>query len=420
MTLTSITLRNVLGIEQLEFRLGKWTRITGKNGSGKTSIMTALESLFSRGTDATLRRVGADKAEITADLQDGETTHRIRRSITGKGDYTSVEPGQGKSWLQTLTEATRLNPVAFLTSKPAARIEMLLKAASIAFPRPGLLDAVMPLIKQSPRGSELQQLIKLAADAAGNPFERLEAVRKTVFAWRTSVNRAYQENRATATRLSEALPSIDQTNQDIDAELQGARTYLESLGRSRYEEENAVRDWHDAEIRRIAAEREKRMAAVAGKYDQATIEARDRVSGLEAEQKRHLEMRKTRELYNEMAAAAERLDAESTGCTTALAKIDAIKASLLAELPIPGLVINDGEIYLNEVPFDRLNTQQQMDLAITIAEKLPAQLDLCLIDGFERFDSEHQRLFEERSRTSPLQFVTASVSDGDLRVEEAA
>lgn len=423
MKLTKISIKNILGVDNIEFDPKKLTWISGKNGSGKTSIIAAIRSIFEHGKDPSLRKVGSDKGEIVLEIQDGDVTHKVRRSITEKGDYTTVDPGAGKSWLQEIAEAARLNPVAFIQAKPAERLRLLLQSSNIDFPREKLLDVVSSLSGNSSDYETLRGRISHAVKTAGNAFDKIEAVREVIYEWRTGVNRSHKDNRSTAERLREALPSVDQTNQDLDALLASARAHLENLGRSRYEGEQAIRDRESAAIAAARNARDEAMAEVAKLYDAATIEARSNLQALEEQQRRSIETRRTRELYQEMNAKAERLEAESSVCSEALDRIALIKQGLLESLPVPGLQIVDGDIVKDGVPFDRLNTQQQIDLAITIAENLPGDLDLCLIDGFECFDPDHQEAFAKRAQSSKLQFIVASVSPGGLLVdsrEEAA
>lgn len=54
MKLTKLKIKNILGIEDIEFDAGKFTTITGANSSGKSSIFKAIQNVFQGGHEANL------------------------------------------------------------------------------------------------------------------------------------------------------------------------------------------------------------------------------------------------------------------------------------------------------------------------------------------------------------------------------
>ena len=68
MKVNLIKLRNILGIEEVEFQPtpAGLTVIKGKNDVGKTSILSGVHGAIKKGFDATLLRKGEEQLEATA------------------------------------------------------------------------------------------------------------------------------------------------------------------------------------------------------------------------------------------------------------------------------------------------------------------------------------------------------------------
>ena len=86
MKITKLHIVNFLKLKDVEMNPSKTNVIVGKNKQGKTSIIKALQAAFDGKLDPSAIHVGADKAEITVELD--EVT--IRRSLTEKGAYLDI------------------------------------------------------------------------------------------------------------------------------------------------------------------------------------------------------------------------------------------------------------------------------------------------------------------------------------------
>ena len=91
MQISHLTIRNILGIDELELSPQGFTQISGPNGTGKTSVLEAIKSALSAGHDATLLRHGAEKGEIVLVLDDGlEVTKTVKPSASTTDDIDFV------------------------------------------------------------------------------------------------------------------------------------------------------------------------------------------------------------------------------------------------------------------------------------------------------------------------------------------
>jgi DNA repair exonuclease SbcCD ATPase subunit len=111
------------------------------------------------------------------------------------------------------------------------------------------------------------------------------------------------------------------------------------------------------------------------------------------------------------------LTKEAAQQTKALEDIEAYKAELLAGLPIPGVEVIDGEIYREGVQFDRLNTSQQVGIAIEIAKLRAADLGIVCVDGCELMDSAHLEELRRQAAESGLQMFITRVTDDEFGID---
>lgn len=463
MRLNRIKISNILGIEELEFEAGQFTAFTGHNEAGKTSALQAVKAVLGRdGDDATLLRKGAEVGEIVA-VFDDETV--VRKTVTPTGSRTSISGGpDGKvtatsTMLKSLTDSMSVNPVDFIRSgdTPAdkrQRLQWLLECLPVEIDQARLEEIAGPAIK--------------AADPKWRAFDQLEAIRKEIFQDRTATNRAAEEKRGSVNQLAQTLPEdeegaavtgdpdslqadLDRMDRDLNAALQEVSEKL-----SGYERESAQRV---TDIREKFAGRKqaKRDAMAALQAEIAALETEEaaevaaerawmtETSG-KAEGKRselrlaHSENRAPiastlaaiRAGANALAkAAATRshikkfeddirdLEEDAQRMTKRLAQLQDYKSELLSNIPIDGLTVDDGEIYRHGVPFDRLNTAQQIDMAVEIAKLRAGRAGIICVDGIENLDSSQYHLFREKSVASGLQLFVTRVTDGNLAVETA-
>ena len=132
MRVSKIRLSNYMGVQELSIRPGKLTVIAGKNGSGKSSVLSAIRNaLGGKGHDATLIRNGSKQADVILDLDDGiEVRERItaedtKRSVQGRDIGKISKP---KTYLDKLSDALSLNPIDLLLANDKERLRLVLQA----------------------------------------------------------------------------------------------------------------------------------------------------------------------------------------------------------------------------------------------------------------------------------------------------
>lgn len=437
MKISHIRINSILGLDELEFSPEGFTTIEGPNGTGKTSVLEAIKAAIQTGHDATLLRNGADKGEVVLVLDDGMS---ITKKVGVDSSSTEVRGADGKRMsrpaeaIKALTDMMSVNPVEFLTAKKQDRVKVLLEAMPIE------VDA-----------AELSKVsgVKVTAQPGLHALHVIELVHTQVYDDRTGTNRAVKEKDATIKQLREAMPDavegIEGSEEDIaadvsaadvarqtllgriDAKLQGikdaARDNIDAIRTKLQDDIDALKAAAQVKVDAINAEvaenTEKATAAKTGaneKHAAATGPLNTALNAMRANRNTAAKRQQTIELIDTMTEELETLRADAEAQTAALAAIEAYKSKLLSELPIPGLEVRAGEIFLNDVPFDRVNTAGQVGVAVAIAKLRAGELGICCVDRIECLDAASLEELRTQSAESGLQMFVTRVGNDEFAI----
>lgn len=430
-----LRIENILGIEQIEIKLGSVTMVEGGNGVGKTSIVESLRSLFDGGShEATLLRNGAEKGEIVLVLDDGSTLRKVVKPGRSSFSFTDAEGRDVSSpvaRLRSLVDTLSANPIAFLQADKKERAKVL-------------LEALKPEIDR-----EELELVAGSLPAGLFGFDLLAAAEKKIFDERTAENRIAKESAAAAKQFRAGISG--ENPELLKAEREAAKSELSAL-HSRREEaafaataaekkeisdlealqvedrtelqnlRNKIRDLEEKiriRSQNIDAAKGREAAAAKNSYQETAaavseLEGRIRLldSKIEAAS-REAGLREAAEKSEQKSRAAEERSKTLSGDLETIAEF---RKRALANLPIPGLEVREGEVYFEGVVFDRLNTAKRFELAIEVAKIRAGELALVPIDGLEAFDAETFAEFERAAEASGVQFVATKVGEGKLRI----
>lgn len=437
MQIAHLKISNILGISELEFDAGQFNEISGRNGQGKTSVLEAIKSVVQGGHDATLLRNGADKGEVVLVLDDNT---EIRKRITPKSSPVDVVKDGAKvsrpaDAIKALIDSLSVNPVEFLTARKQDRVKVLLEA--------------MPIQVDAEKLTAISG-VPVKATEGVHGLHVIELVRKQVYDDRTGTNRAVKEKDATINQLRLAMPDapagvdgsedelraqVAEADAALEAEKERIRTKLDGIKSDNQTKIDAIRAKAQADIDAIkaaavaeveaiqAAEREIESKAglqrekTIQKHTDAVAPLNQAIASIVANRGAHAKREQALETIKQMEKELEDLTLDAAAQTKALADIDAYKSELLASLPIPGVEVIDGEVFRGGVPFDRLNTAQQVDVAVEIAKLRAGDLGVCCVDGLELLDSAAFEAFRKRAIESGLQLFVSRVSDEDFAVK---
>ena len=424
--LQSVEIRNVKGIQHLKLAAGAVTVIAGENGAGKSSVIDAIDCVFSGGHDPNLIRHGAEKAEVVLTLDDGVT---IRKRITPKDSTLEVRTEDGgivkapANYVKRLADSFAFDPIGLLEAKPKERAAWLLKHGGITFSADEVNAAVgVPVVRQS------------------IDLERLEAIRAGKYSERTDVNRRLRDLQGAISEQRAMLPPAMETDwvaeqERIETAIAEQRKTLQAaqseLAVEAHRLKNDKKDAARAEIAAIERRLAQEVAEIDEKFvlvlkeaseplQQAIVDLSAELAGARAkadEQKRAAGVKAV--IERNQIQYQEQLALEGALNRT-LKALDQLKLSKLAEIPIPDLDIKDGEILIAGVPFDHLNTQAQMYTVIRAAKLALGELPLMVIDRAESLDEERFAELSEAVAEAGLQMIAARVTEGPLKVEVAA
>ena len=435
MRLAQIKIENILGIKELEFSPGQITEISGKNGSGKTSILEAIKGALKGGHDATLLKAGETQGRVVLVLDNGL---RIKKTITSKGSELELtdENGEVQKTPQTvinkLIDMMSINPVEFLTAKPKDRTAKFLE--------------VIPLNLPSEKLAEIIKEIDLNFNLTGNPLEVVHRIQEQIYNERTNINREKKQKDGSITQLKESLIFIPLSVEEIEAKISELKTkkteynnkkneYLEQIEKELYDKKfefEQEKNMKVAELKKQISNIEFECSSKIADINLQSSEAKnnlnesfnaklnqvnEELTKLRENQKNIGAYLNQKELINQFTNEAKLLDKQAQRLTTGLKEIEALKNTMFTQIPITGLTIIDGELFRNEVSFDRLNTAQQIEIAIEVAKLRAGELGFVCVDGLEKFDTETFEIFKDQALKSGLQFIITKVDNGEfLRV----
>lgn len=348
---------------------GNLVEITGRNGQGKTSVLDAIWWALdgTKNVQTTPIRKGEEKAIVQLDLGELKITRRFKAQENG--EYTTsitVENGEGARF-----------------SSPQKMLDDLLGELTfdpLAFTRMKRPDQVMALRSLVP----------------GFDFAKAESDIKAAFEERTIANRQAKNATASADAIAEALPS-EKPEATTTTELM---EQLQKAERHNFDVKAQIEKWdylsrqisEQNEIMVKAKERymklcEERDAMPQHRPEMIDIsEISERITNAEEDSITIAEFNRMEEKRAEAKAAAEK----SEKLTKDIEDIKAAAQQAIAEadMPVTGLTISDGSVYLDGVPFDQASDAQQLTASIGVAMALNPKLKVIRVRDGSLLDDE--------------------------------
>jgi len=419
MLVNKIQIRNILGIESLEFKPGKINIISGKNKAGKTSFLEALKGVVGGGHDGKLLRNGTDEGEIVLVFDNGESISKKmtmdKSSVTFK-DSDGKKMKLGASYLKEIIDPVGLNPIQILTADPKARIKMLLNSVPMEMP----VD-------------EIKFIAGLdRSDKDGHPLQVIEEIRKDIFEERAFVNKEAVNMETMVSEMRKTIP-FQEDKKDWAIEVGALRTELEKLNEKNQAEIAVIAKQYDADLTnaRQAAQKEidEIKECLANRLDTLRVDDAKALDDIaivnapeietltlkigEADQnsKNQYKIAGAVEYVEKKGVEIKLLEKEAKNQTDQINDLDKLKGELMANLPIKNLRVFDGDIYIDDIPFDTLNEAAKIRFCLMIAGLRKTKLPLVCVDGLESLDEEVFKVFKEEAEKTDMQFFVTRVSE---------
>lgn len=406
---------------------------------------------------------------------------KVRQRVGDTAAFEDVKRPQ--SWLTGLFDPNGSNPVKFLMAPDKDRALLLLEALPLKMPREelrgiisGLESGVLPAIPVGLHPLEELGLIRdgvfrartgvnrdkdgkaKAADQTRrnapavipeDPKEVIAQGEVTVRTLADDLTRAEEIARAAE---SQALTAAHTTHEIEEQKVKAAFTEAvrsmradhdrnaaelrasveKQIEEQRQAMENAIaglRESDEAKLDQLDAQeeaanksaREARAAAESGlaARRQELAKAQHELTMLRAQADQASQARVLHQQAQQFEDEAALLAGESDRLTKMLEALDGFRRRLAEDIPIPGLEIDGKEIRVNAVPFEQMNTQARIDIAVQVAtlRAKACRLPVIFVDGAEALDSEHFRLLVQRLEQTGVQSFLCRVEDHPLQVE---
>ncbi|CAM0018378.1 hypothetical protein VPHD171_0036 [Vibrio phage D171] len=481
MKLVSVQIKNILGVSTLEFNheAGNVIEISGGNGKGKTSTLEAIKDAFGASSYSTLIRNGEESGEVVLDFGDIIVNRKYKAEGTPKTTVKARLPGSDKygavgspaKYIKSLTNASSLDPASLLSAKPKELIDIVLNSMPIYADANRIMDItgvshdvsghalnVISEIGKSifdertgvnREGKELHATINQLKATVPEEVVSEESVKAEIEALQANNLNIQEDFNGERAQIDETAKEAVKTVDDLIAEENKQISTLQQGVIDRTDQcEDKVKSLRD-EIMRIERELELFVNSERAKVreHEHTINTLDRSKdSVEEERERKQSEVDTkviakqqdndREINNlqsklsQCAVIANTLNniksneerytvkvGKSKSLGEQLKMLNEYKEELCQALPIDGLEIKEGNLLLDGVSFETLNTAARLTLVVKLAELNAGDCGVVILDNTEMMDSETYTSFLAEADKTDLTFIVARVTDGDLKIE---
>ena len=373
------------------------------------------------------------------------TTLSVKKQVDNSAAMEKVPAPQ--RFLNSLFDGKMVNPVKLLEAKQADRTDIMLNSIPLPYDRDSFF-----------RECRIKAVEYSAVPDGLHPLVEIDHYKEMVFKRRTGTNTEARKASDSADKLLRTVPMTTPEKADtgeLTSALDAIRAKRSTLHKSaeqtleseQLKAENKANNkisfankTYDDQISELI---EKRNTEVSAEQDTLAdiVESLRNAYHTEIEKDKDLAVEQQRlesELKQIASADSERVrieeikkvaagmesDAEeakrkSHELTSVLKSIEAYKARLCDNLPISGLSVVDGEILIDGVPWEQVNTARQIDVAVQVSalRAKDQQLKIIWVDDAEHLDSESLEMLKVAIEKHGMQPFLARVSDSELTIK---
>ncbi len=396
--ITSFEIENVKRIKMLQYTPTEngLTVIGGKNNQGKTTVL-----------DSIAWALGGDRFRPTNAARDGALTDpylKVTLSngivVERKGKNSSLKVTDpsgrlaGQNLLNSFVEQFALDVPKFLNSNSKEKASILLRIIGVG-------DKLFTLERDEAETYARRHAVGQIADQK-KKFAKEMPLFQDVPDEPVSASQLIAEQQEILARNGE-----NQRKRDRAYELEIRRNELaERINRTR-----GQLDKMTAELADLEKEVETAYKTAEELHDESTAELEENLRSIE-----EINRKVRANLDREKAEAdAEEYARMYDDLTEKLSSIRQQKKDLLegADLPLPGLSVENGELTYNGKNWDCLSSSQQLKIATAIVRKLNPECGFVLLDKLEQMDNDTLSEFAAWLENENLQAIATRVSTGD-------
>ncbi len=358
------------------------TVIGGKNNQGKTSVLDSIAWALGgdRFRPSQAQREGSViPPYIKIKLSNGIIVERQGKNSSLKVIDPSGNKG-GQQLLNEFIESFALNLPKFMEANAKEKADILLRIIGVG-------DKLFEMEKEENEIYNSRHAIgQIAAQKQkyADEMARYDGVPDDLL----SASDLIQEQQAILLRNAENKKKRERLS-ELREQKQRLQQALEEC-----EKELKIAELSEAELEdRSTAELEENIQ----KIDEINVKIRSNLDKERAEEEAH----RYQEQYNELSVKLENIRSE--------------KKKLLesADLPLPGLSVEDGEITLNGMKWDNMSGSDQLKAATAIIRRLNPKCGFVLVDKLEQMDLDTLCDFGHWLEREGLQVIATRVSTGD-------
>lgn len=396
--ITSFEIENVKRIKMLQYTPTEngLTVIGGKNNQGKTTVL-----------DSIAWALGGDRFRPTNAARDGALTDpylKVTLSngivVERKGKNSSLKVTDpsgrlaGQNLLNSFVEQFALDVPKFLNSNSKEKASILLRIIGVG-------DKLFMLEKDEAETYAKRHAVGQIADQK-KKFAKEMPLFPDVPDEPVSASQLIAEQQEILARNGE-----NQRKRDRAYELQAERNRLaEKVNTLKAELEKAQN-----QLIKAGVEMETAFKTAEELHDESTAELEENLRSIE-EINRKVRANLDREKAEADAEEYARMYDDLTGKLSAIRQQ---KKDLLegADLPLPGLSVENGELTYQGRNWDCLSSSQQLKIATAIVRKLNPECGFVLLDKLEQMDNDTLSDFAAWLENENLQAIATRVSTGD-------
>lgn len=262
-----LRIKNFLGIEEREVEPAKITIFKGANGKGKTSVIEAIEKIFTnKNRRSEVVRHGEDQAILYAELDDGLSIDR--RVRTKKGNYLKVrQDGQGadstEKFISSLVNGNIFRPLDWINKSVKEQTESLLSMLQINWSE----EDIKNWFGEHPSDIDYKQHILII----------LKAIETKYYKQREEVNREVKELKARINSIVDDLPPEyngeewkDKNVQEYYAKVNEAQNVNKLIAQAK-----ALQEGFNDKVNSINAAAETKKSSITLKYNSEREDIKD-------------------------------------------------------------------------------------------------------------------------------------------------
>ena len=467
--ITKIKIKNLFGIREYEAD-GSSLELSGKNGTGKSSVLDAIKYALTNKSDRDyIVHKGETEGEIIVETDTGLSIDRKAR--IGKAPYKSVkrdglEVGSPEAFLKELFTPLQLNPIEFMNMDKKQQNAIILDMIEY----PWDMNKIKEWFGEIPAWVSYDQNIL-------SVLNDIQAENGDYYQNRRNIDRDIRNQKAFVKEIANSIPvgyDVEKWEQasvgDIYRQIERMQKENQTIERAKL-----LRDSRDNKIRKFDADREIEIAALdreianrANQIDKSIASLNEQIRAYETEkeqlaskksdklevieqtykanvarfdaeiaeyaeytdkqpqdvtalQEQAQEIEKMQSHINEykrmlrLQSEIEEMQAQSQELTDKIEKARTLPGEILANctIPIAGLTVENGMPLINGLPVSNLSEGEKLDLCIDVAIQNPNGLNIILIDGVEKLATDLREKLYQKCKNKGLQFIATRTTDDD-------